>query len=71
MKSGQNDIANLLSAEILETLAKTGDGGILDLRLIVVEKQVEGLDQVVVSNFKSKSLSKFGEVASETQTHLP
>ncbi len=71
LESGQNDVANLFSAQVLETLAKGGDSGILDLRLVIVEEKVEGLDEVVVCDFKSESLSKLGEVTSETKAHFP
>ena len=66
-----DDVASLLGAQVLETLAQAGDSGVLDLWLVVVEEQVEGLDEVVVGDVTAEGLGKLREVSSETQAHLP
>jgi len=61
----KNNVADLLRAEILKTMAQAGDGGVLDLRLVVIKQQVERLDQVVIGDVAAEGLSELGEVPRE------
>ena len=70
-ESGQNDVADFFGGEVLKTLAQAGNGCVLDLRLVVVEEQVEGLDKIVVCDISAESLSKLGKVAGKREAHLP
>jgi len=43
----------------------------LDLGLLIVKKEAESLDQVIVSDFFSECLSKLSEVPCKAQAYLP
>ena len=71
LESGQDQVADLFGAQVLERVAKGGDSGVLDLGLVVIEQKGESLDEIVVTNFLAKSLSEQSEFLGETQANLP
>ena len=71
LESGEQDVTDLLSTQVLQTLAQRVDSSVLDLGLVVVEQEVKCLDQAVVGDITSKGFRKLGKVLGETKTYLP
>lgn len=71
LEGWEKNVADLLSAKIGQRLAKTVNSGILYLWLTVVEEEIEGLDEIVVSDVFSESISELCEVFGKAESYLP
>ncbi len=67
----KQNVANFFGAQVDKTLTQTLDSCVFHLRFTIVQKQVESLNKVVISDFFSESLGKVGKIAGKTEAHFP
>ena len=71
LKSWEHQVADFLSGEVLQAVRDVQDSGMLHLSLIIIQKESESLNKVVISDLFSERVSKSSEVLGKGKSNLP